>query len=152
MLLLLVAAPSVEAADLKPETLQTWDTYVRQAQASIEGRGHEQTPFLWVDETPNLAERVRAGEVVVEPAGGKSPHGVPHGLIHHWVGVVFVPQAKIDEPNNRKNATTQRVRNQIVWNHAGATLNCSVAPCVFHIPSSLEAITVNRYWSGRRLV
>jgi hypothetical protein len=96
-LLLLVAAPSVKAADLKPETLQAWDTYARQAQVSIRERDGEQTPFLWVDETPDLAERVRAGEIVVEPAGGKSPHAVPHGLIHHWVGAVFVPQAKLDD-------------------------------------------------------
>ena len=97
VLLLLVGAPLVKAADLKSETLQAWDTYVRQAQASMKGRGSEQTPFLWVDETPDLAERVRGGEVVVEPAGGKSPHAVPHGLIHHWVGAVFVPQAKLDD-------------------------------------------------------
>ena len=96
-LLLLVAAPSVKAADLKPQTVQAWETYVRQAQASMKGRGSEQTPFLWVDETPDLAQRVRAGEIVVEPAGGKSPHGVPHGLIHHWVGAVFVPQAKFED-------------------------------------------------------
>jgi hypothetical protein len=28
---------------------------------------------------------------------GDSPHTVPHGPIHHWIGAVFVPKVKIKE-------------------------------------------------------
>jgi len=53
--------------------------------------------FLRVDETPELVKRVRLGEILAEPEGGESPRGVPSGLIHDWVGTVFVPNATLDE-------------------------------------------------------
>ncbi|HXJ95652.1 MAG TPA: hypothetical protein VMT20_22645 [Terriglobia bacterium] len=93
----LLIAPFLKAADLKSETLRAWDAYVGQAQARAEERVSGQSPFLWVDGNPKLIERVRAGEVVAEPEGGESPHAVPHGLIHDWVGAVFVPNAKLDD-------------------------------------------------------
>jgi hypothetical protein len=96
-ILLLLTAPLLKATDLKPETLQAWDAYVRQAQARTDQRVSGRTPFLWVDDTPELVGRVRAGEVVAEPEGGESPHAVPHGLIHHWIGTVFIPNAKLDD-------------------------------------------------------
>ena len=40
---------------------------------------------------------LRAGEVLVEPVDGDSPHTVPRGLIHDWIGAVFVPKAKLDD-------------------------------------------------------
>jgi hypothetical protein len=49
-----------------------------------------------VDEIPELAGRVRAGEIPVEPANGESPLAEPSGLIHDWVGAVFIPKARLD--------------------------------------------------------
>jgi len=97
ILLFLLAAPVMKATELRPETIQAWDAYVRQAQARTEQRVTGRAPFLWLDETPELRERVRVGEVVAEPEGGESPHAVAHGLIHHWIGAVFVPNAKLDD-------------------------------------------------------
>ena len=97
VLLLLLTAPLLKATDLKPETLRAWDDYVHQAQARTHQGVSGRTRFLWVDNTPELAERVRAGEVVAEPEGGESPHAVPHGLIHDWIGAVFVPNANLDD-------------------------------------------------------
>jgi hypothetical protein len=96
-LVLLLTAPLLKATDLKPETLQAWDAYVHQEQAQTDQRVTGQAPFLWVDNNPELAKRVRAGEVVAEPEGGASPHSVPHGLIHHWIGAVFIPNASLDD-------------------------------------------------------
>ena len=45
----------------------------------------------------DLAQRVRAGEILVGPVDGESPHPVPRGLIHDWIGAVFVPKAKLDD-------------------------------------------------------
>jgi len=33
----------------------------------------------------------------VGPVNGESPHLAPHGLIHDWIGAVFVPKAKLDD-------------------------------------------------------
>lgn len=96
LFLLLVPALS-SAAELKPETLQAWDAYVHAAKMRMEKRARGQAPFLWVDEAPDLNERVRAGEVLVGPVDGDSPRMVSLGLIHDWLGAVFVPKARLDD-------------------------------------------------------
>jgi hypothetical protein len=97
-ILFLLAVPALSnAMELKPETVQAWDAYVLAAKTRIEKRVSGQAPFLWVDERPERAQRVRAGEIVVEPAEGESPHTVPRGLIHDWIGAVFIPKARLDE-------------------------------------------------------
>ena len=63
----------------------------------MQERASGQSPFLWVDEKPDRVQRVRAGEVLVAPADSDSPHKVPRGLIHDWVGTVFLPKAKLDD-------------------------------------------------------
>ena len=63
----------------------------------MEKRASGQSPFLWVDEKPDRVHRVRAGEVLVAPVDGENPHTVHHGLIHHWIGAMFLPNAKLDD-------------------------------------------------------
>ena len=53
--------------------------------------------FLWVDEAPERLTRVRAGEVVVSPAVPQNPKRVAGGLIHDWVGAVFVPGVELGD-------------------------------------------------------
>jgi hypothetical protein len=83
--------------DLKPETVAAWDASVSAAKLRMEERARGKTPFLWVDEDQDLGRQVRAGEILVAPGEGDSPHTVPHGLIHDWVGAVFIPKAKLDD-------------------------------------------------------
>ena len=53
-------------------------------------------PFLWVDEDPERAQRVRQEEVLVSPAGRTGAHAVPHGLIHDWCGAIFIPDSTVN--------------------------------------------------------
>jgi len=94
--LLLLAPVLSNAADLKPVTVQAWDTYIHAARMRAEDRARGQDSFLWVDEEAGLSQRVRAGEVLVAPAKGRSPHAAPSGLIHDWMGTVFVRNATLD--------------------------------------------------------
>jgi len=97
-ILFLLAVPALSnAIDLKPETVQAWDAYVRAAKTRMEKQARGQAPFLWVDGNQDLAQRVRAGEVLVEPVDGEGSHPVPRGLIHDWIGAVFVPKARLNE-------------------------------------------------------
>jgi hypothetical protein len=97
ILSLLLAPALANAAELKPVTLQTWNARVKAQEKRMEERASGQAPFLWVDEDGNLAKRVWAGEILVEPVNGDSPHMVPSGLIHDWIGAVFVPKARLDD-------------------------------------------------------
>jgi hypothetical protein len=52
-------------------------------------------PFLWVDEAADRQLRVRRGEVVVTPLVRHGTQSVPNGLIHDWIGAVFIPNATL---------------------------------------------------------
>jgi len=103
--LCLVARP-VSATDLEPKTVEAFDAYVRAAENQIDAQLAQGRPFLWVERLPPnrtaAAEaQLRAGQVAVErlDATGKGdadkPIGVPDGMIHHWIGTVFIPGASL---------------------------------------------------------
>jgi hypothetical protein len=50
---------------------------------------------LWVDEAPDRARRVRQGEILVDPVGAGEVK-VPNGLIHSWIGAVFIPGGTLE--------------------------------------------------------
>ena len=89
---LLLVCLTAYGAELKPATLEAFDRY----STSVERRIEEQLSrgeLMWIDAQPQreaFYERLRRGELVIESAlapGAKAPDG----LIHHWVGAVFVP-------------------------------------------------------------
>ncbi|MBV9503909.1 MAG: hypothetical protein JO323_02780 [Acidobacteriia bacterium] len=94
--LLLMLAHPLHAAELQPETLAAWDAHLKAADALMQERAAGGQPFLWVDESPDRAARVRGGEVLVAPVVGHGTKAVPHGLIHDWIGTIFIPGATID--------------------------------------------------------
>jgi hypothetical protein len=94
----LIAALStqiLQAAELQPATLEAWNSYLREVGLRIEQRAAENQPFLWTDESPDRAALVRRGDVVVGPAVGHGTQSVPNGLIHDWIGAIFIPNATI---------------------------------------------------------
>lgn len=86
------AAPA-QAIELQHATLDAWRHYVDAADARMQSRPESGKPFLWIDEAPDRAARVRRGEVLVAPAIGRGTQSVPNGLIHDWIGAVFIPNA-----------------------------------------------------------
>jgi hypothetical protein len=97
-ILALLLAPALSgAAELPQETCQSWDAYILGVKSRMRERASGKRPFLWIDESPELLQRARAGEVVVGPADGQSPLKISHGLIHHWIGAVFLPNATLSK-------------------------------------------------------
>jgi hypothetical protein len=90
-----LSAATLTAAELRDATAKAFETYVAAAEA------RPATTFLWVDTEPR-AERerlladLRHGELVIERLRAR-PGGrelaVPDGMIHHWIGTVFIPKA-----------------------------------------------------------
>ncbi len=100
---LVVAATAQIAAATgpSPQALAAFKQYVGQAEASIQREESAPDTFLGTRAfpAPNEAElraRLRRGEIVVT-SGGITPVEVPGGLIHHWIGLVFIPQATISQ-------------------------------------------------------
>lgn len=100
-LALVLLASNAAAADLQPRTAAAFDRYVRVTEARLDSAA----PFLWIDSLPEsqrvqkLAE-VRRNALVIEALttrdGGRTID-VPDGLVHHWIGVAFVPGATVDQ-------------------------------------------------------
>jgi hypothetical protein len=116
------AADFAQGAESKPaklhaNTLEAFDRYVKLTDARNAEELKRGTNLLWIDELP-AAERAQAyaalkrGEVQMKkletrdaPANGQGARkdgagkeiACPAGLIHHWVGVVFIPGAKLDD-------------------------------------------------------
>jgi hypothetical protein len=88
---------AAHGAHLAPNTSQAWEEYVKSATMRMEQRLSPGETFLWVDEAPDRLARVRAGEVVVAPVGPQVPQKVPSGLIHDWVGAVFIPKVSLND-------------------------------------------------------
>jgi hypothetical protein len=103
VVLVLIACPvrPAHSAELKPKTVAAFDRYAHLTEARMDG----DSAFLWIDGLPE-AERharlqtVRSGQLAIERLqtrdAGKEID-VPDGLIHHWLGTVFVAGATLDQ-------------------------------------------------------
>jgi hypothetical protein len=101
VILLLVGAAPALPAELQARTVAAFDRYVQ----ATELRQTSDPKFLWVDTLPasqrrGVVETLRRGELVIERLttrqNGKEID-IPDGMVHHWIGVVFVPGATVDK-------------------------------------------------------
>lgn len=94
-----------EPTKLKSETLAAFDHYVKLTEARNEEELKRGTDLLWID---GLSPEPRAeayaalkrGEVKMqrlETLENGQHISCPDGLIHHWTGVVFIPETKLDD-------------------------------------------------------
>jgi hypothetical protein len=106
----LAAAPSAAggaggAANLRPETLAAFDRYVAAVEARMDEAYRTGRGFLALDAIPAgrraaLERALRAGEFHIEriePTIGQTEIDVPDGIVHHWLGLVFVPGATVEQ-------------------------------------------------------
>ena len=109
LLSLLLTAP-ITATDLEPQTLAAFDHYVQVTESQIDSASAKREPFLWVDRLPEdrraeALAQLRAAQVVIvrlnslagdaSDSEDRKPVSIPGGLIHHWIGSVFIPGASL---------------------------------------------------------
>lgn len=102
---LLATPPRASAAELKQKTIEAFDRYVRLSEARMEEESRGGAPFLWIDRLPQERReaayaQLRQGRVMIErleTLDDSKPIPVPDGLIHHWIGTVFIPSATLAE-------------------------------------------------------
>jgi hypothetical protein len=111
---------------LKPETLESFTAYIREAEAAMEKTLNGNGPFLWSDANPDRAHQVRAGKVAAEFCSGKAPVKVPNGLIHDWIAATFIPAATVEnvlaliqDYDNHKNIYQPEVIASKLISHRG---------------------------------
>lgn len=92
-----------EPVKLHANTVEAFNRYVKLTEARNAGELKRGTNLLWVDELPTAesAEAYAAlkhGEVKLkklETRDGGKEIACPAGIIHHWVGAVFIQRAKL---------------------------------------------------------
>jgi hypothetical protein len=103
-----LAAPAT-GADLEAATRAAFDRYVQRTEAQMNSELARHEPFLWIERLPpdrrvEADRQVRAGQIVVQRLGTwdenssgdrVKPVSVPGGMIHHWIGTVFIPGASL---------------------------------------------------------
>lgn len=87
--------PAASHVTLRPETLDAFNAYITSAEVAIND-SLQTDSFLWCNDSGPKLDRLRKGEVLAELWSGKNPITVPHGLIHDWIGGVFVLGSTID--------------------------------------------------------
>ena len=80
---------------LNPQTLEAFDTYIREAEREMEQTLHPTAPFLWSQQVPERAQNVSRGQIVAQFWSGRAPVKVPSGLIHDWIAAAFIPDSTI---------------------------------------------------------
>ena len=94
-----IATPATPA-ELQPRTIAAFGHYVQLSEATMNAGA----PFLWIDRLPAPEQalrrsELRQGSLLIERVtitdGGKEI-SIPDGLVHHWIGLVFVPGATVD--------------------------------------------------------
>src|SRR5215470_134374 len=98
------AAPP-EPRQLGPEARQAFARYTALTEARNQAELESGTYLLWIDRLPENERRdayqaVRRGDVKLKKLDTRADGSAmrcPGCLIHHWVGVAFLPGAKVDD-------------------------------------------------------
>lgn len=149
-------------AELQPATVQAFDAYIRAVEARTNPRSGAQ--FLWMDGSPERVRQVRAGEVLSEAWAGKAESSVAGGLIHDWVGAVFIPGATLQKTlalvqdyNNHKNVYKPEVIDSTLLSRQGEDfkiflrlVKTKVITVVLNTNHDVQYIQVNgKQWRSR---
>jgi hypothetical protein len=94
-------------AELKPETVEAYQRYVRLTDQRVAAELARDSGFLLPDRLPQARRadawaRLRRGELLVERMETRDPAtqgeiGIPGGMVHHWAAIVFIPGATLDQ-------------------------------------------------------
>jgi len=90
---------------LKTQTREAFDRYVKLVEARNEEELKRGTDLLWIGALPEgerqmaYAELKRGGVKLkrLEALDNGKAVACPGGMIHHWTGLVFIPEAKVDD-------------------------------------------------------
>ena len=98
----LLAAQQMQGAELRPGTLQAWETYIRLTERRIAAELNDGQKVLATDflaEARPIRPLLRNGQVDIRRYQTTDVSGkeisVPDGMIHHWLGTMFVSQTTL---------------------------------------------------------
>src|SRR2546427_7599397 len=93
------------AAELKQETSEAFDHYIRVTEDRMAEELHDGRAFLWLDgfaepQRDKVNVQLRQGEIIVERLETLEKEKrirVPNGLIHHWIALGSIPNTTLQQ-------------------------------------------------------
>jgi hypothetical protein len=100
-----VLPESAGATELKQETTEAFDRYIRVTENRMARELRDGQAFLWLDRLPEPQRdgryaQLRQGEIIIErleTLEGDKRIKVPDGLIHHWIALSFVSGVNLQQ-------------------------------------------------------
>jgi hypothetical protein len=102
-LVALLLAASCVASELEKATIEAFNHYVEVAEQQMQSSLRADGPFLWIDFRPEakrdrLYAQLRSGQFVIRQVDTYDDGreiDIPDGMVHHWIGLAFVPGATL---------------------------------------------------------
>jgi len=94
------------SADLEPKALEAFNRYIQATEARIDKEVGRPGAFLYIEGVPEpkrsqTLTSIRKGDIYMDRLQTQDASGsaieVPDGLIHHWIGAVFIPGATLGQ-------------------------------------------------------
>ncbi|MGA3125979.1 MAG: hypothetical protein ABSD13_04635 [Candidatus Korobacteraceae bacterium] len=119
-------AQTVAKVQLKPETLQAFEAYIGDAEAEMEQPSQGKARSSWSEASTGRTEQLLAGSILAQFWPEEGPVKVDHGLIHDWIGAVWIDGATVEQTvrlvqdyNNHKNIYKPEVIDSKLLSHRG---------------------------------
>ena len=119
-------AQTADPVQLRPRTVEAFDTYIKTVELAAEETLLAAGPFLWSDMRSERTQHIQEGRIVADFWAGRGPVRVPDGLIHDWVGAALIPGTTIEETlaliqdyDNHKNIYKPEVLASRLIRHHG---------------------------------
>jgi putative flippase GtrA len=166
-ILLALFDANLQAADLKPETIQAWRANVENVEHRMSSELSSDQGFLaldFQDATTATKERRKmlSGEIPVRQVigdGGFQTIPVPNGMIHHWRGIVFIPGAtlnmvlsRVANPQLEDTKQEDVLDSKVLENHPGQLklyLKLQRSKIVTVVYNTEHLVKYHRYGNGR---
>jgi hypothetical protein len=81
---------------LEPQTVSQFENYARGVESKLNERWQGKKNFLSIEDDKAGKQRVLAGDFVIRQLPSGQPTGVTDGLIHDWLGAVYIPGASME--------------------------------------------------------
>jgi hypothetical protein len=82
---------------LKARTVREFDRYAQTVEQQLSTRWQGQRAFLAISDVSSDLESVMRGDLLIRPASADNPVHISDGLIHDWLGAVFIPNTTMQK-------------------------------------------------------
>jgi len=82
---------------LKPRTTAEFDEYAQKVEQQLSNRWRGHRPFISISDVALDRASVLRGDLLIRPGSPGHPISISDGLIHDWLGAVFIPNTTMQK-------------------------------------------------------